>query len=63
MVQKIFIAQNPDNARLRFSCLKCLQPQNFIDFFIADTGVKKFDDSDTRTFLYEELFGDMKSMN
>jgi hypothetical protein len=35
--------------------------QNFIDFFIADTGAKKFDDSDTRTFLYEELFGDMKT--
>jgi hypothetical protein len=35
--------------------------QNFIDFFIADSGAKKFDDSDTRTFLYEEIFSDMKT--
>lgn len=35
--------------------------QNFIDIFVSDTGAKKFDDSDTRTFLYEEFFGDVKT--
>jgi hypothetical protein len=34
--------------------------QDFINLFISKTGAKTFDDSDTRTFLYEELFGDLK---
>ena len=35
--------------------------QTFIDLFVSRTGAKKFDDADTRTFLYQELFSDMKT--